>query len=251
MAFAQAQFHSILPWSCSLGAVSPRLRPRLGSVHDSTVGHTAEHLRQVMTFFAYFKVVHYAVTKAILKLAWCGLKPMCRAPLKMCALLKPGTMPHRCPFGLVQVVMGTCAGELRIFPMPSSAQWWLSICQVRAVRFGNLSAKIIVYSLRIPQLELYSLSFKCVPFTFTGHLFGGIKHIARRMKQLICPKKSQPNNSLGHAEIQQGQLKLDAHALANIFTCKTRNFDGYVQALNPDFKFALTFAVSSCSDILQ
>jgi hypothetical protein len=34
--------------------------------------------------------------------------------------------------------------------------------------------------------------------------------------------------------IPDNALRLDAHALAGLYSCKIRTFDGYIQALNPN-----------------
>ncbi len=36
------------------------------------------------------------------------------------------------------------------------------------------------------------------------------------------------------AGISDNQLRLDAHALAGLYSCKIRSFNGYIQSLNPD-----------------
>jgi hypothetical protein len=36
------------------------------------------------------------------------------------------------------------------------------------------------------------------------------------------------------AGIPDNALRLDAHALAGLYSCKIRTFDGYIQALNPN-----------------
>ena len=39
---------------------------------------------------------------------------------------------------------------------------------------------------------------------------------------------------LDAAGIPDNALRLDAHALAGLYSCKIRTFDGYIQALNPN-----------------
>ena len=36
------------------------------------------------------------------------------------------------------------------------------------------------------------------------------------------------------AGIPNNQLRLDTHALAGLYSCKLRTFDGYIQSLNPN-----------------
>ena len=40
--------------------------------------------------------------------------------------------------------------------------------------------------------------------------------------------------SFSAAGIPDNALRLDAHALAGLYSCKIRTFDGYIQALNPN-----------------
>jgi hypothetical protein len=37
---------------------------------------------------------------------------------------------------------------------------------------------------------------------------------------------------------------MDAHALAGLYSCKIRSFDGYIQSLNPNLTYALIHAPS-------
>ena len=40
------------------------------------------------------------------------------------------------------------------------------------------------------------------------------------------------------AGIADKELRLDAHALAGLYSCKIRSFDGYIQSLNPNLTYA-------------
>ena len=44
------------------------------------------------------------------------------------------------------------------------------------------------------------------------------------------------------AGIADKELHLDAHALAGLYSCKIRSFDGYIQSINPNLTYAIRSA---------
>ena len=54
-----------------------------------------------------------------------------------------------------------------------------------------------------------------------------------------CVLAGSPHVSLAVsvAGIPDNALRLDVHALAGLYSCKIRSFDGYIQSINPDLKY--------------